>query len=73
MMNFVLERFGLPLCILYKEDKALYYEALQKGQQQGDQKPFFDFMYRQYEQHLQEEITRAQGLNLTEPKKGRSL
>jgi Fic family protein len=73
LMNFVLERFGLPLCILYKEDKTLYYEALQKGQQQGDQKPFFDFMYWQYEKHLQDEITRAQGLNLTKPKKRRSL
>jgi Fic family protein len=73
LMIFLLERFSLPLCILYKEDKAQYYEALQKGQQQGDQRPFYDFMYRQYEKHLQEEITRAQGLNLTEPKKGRSL
>lgn len=73
MMNFVLERGGLPLCILYQEDKALYYEVLQKGQQQNDQQPFFNFMYWQYEKHLQEEITRVQGLNLKEPKKGRSL
>ena len=72
LMNFVLERSGLPLCILYQEDKAQYYEVLQKGQQQGDQQPFFDFMYQQYEKHLQQEITRAQSLNL-EPKKGRSL
>ncbi len=73
MMNYVLERSGLPLCILYKEDKALYYEALQKGQQQGVLQPFYDFMYRQYEKHLLEEISRAQGLNLEQPKKGRSL
>lgn len=73
LMNYVLERSGLPLCVLYKEDKALYYEALKKGQQQGDQQPFYDFMYHQYQKHLQEEITRAQGLNLDEPKKGRSL
>ena len=72
LMNFVLERSGLPLCILYQEDKARYYEVLQKGQQQGDRQPFFDFMYRQYEKHLQEEITRAQKLN-PEPKKGRGL
>lgn len=73
LMNFVLERSGLPLCILYQEDKAQYYEVLQKGQQQSDQQPFFNFMYRQYEKHLQEEITRAQGLNLKEPKKGRGI
>ncbi len=73
LMNFVLERSGLPLYILYQEDKAQYYEVLQKRQQQNNQQPFFDFMYRQYEKHLQEEITRAQGLDLKEPKKGRGL
>ena len=72
LMNFVLERSSLPLCILYREDKALYYEVLQKGQQQGDQQPCFDFMYQQYEKHLQEEIIRAQKLN-PEPKTGRGL
>lgn len=73
LMNFLLERSGLPLCILYKEDKAMYYEVLQKGQQQGNQQPFFEFMYQQYEKHLKEEIIKAQGLSLKEPKKGRSL
>jgi len=63
LMNFVMERSGLPLCILYKENKALYYEVLQKGQQQGDQLAFLDFMYRQYKKHLQEEIIRAQNLS----------
>lgn len=73
LMNYLFERSRLPLCILYKEDKTMYYEALQKGQQQGDQLPFYDFMYNQYYKHLQEEISRAQGLNLEQPKKGRRL
>ncbi len=70
LMNFLLERSSLPLCILYKEDKAIYYEVLQKGQQQGNQQPFFEFMYQQYEKHLKEEIIKAQGLSLKEPKRG---
>ena len=73
LMNFVLERSRLPLCILYQEDKAQYYEVLQIGQQQGNQQPFFDFMDRQYQKYLQEEISRAQSLKLDQPKKGRSL
>lgn len=74
LMNFILERSCLlPLCILYKEDNALYYKSLQKGQQQGDQQPFYDFMYLQYEKHLQEEITRARAIRPQEPKKGRGI
>jgi Fic family protein len=73
LMNFVLERSRLPLCILYQEDKARYYEVLQKGQQQGDQQPFYDFMYRQYEKYLLEEIARAQSLDIKDPNKGRGL
>lgn len=73
LMNFIMEYSGLPLCILYKEDKAMYYEVLQKGQQHGDQRPFFDFMHRQYEKHLQEEINKAQELNGKEPEKGKTM
>lgn len=73
LMNFILERSGLPLCLLYKEDKARYYEALQIGQQQGDQQPFYDFMYQQYAKHLEKEITRARALRPDELKKGRGV
>jgi Fic family protein len=73
LMNFILERFKLPLCILYQEDKAQYYEVLAKGQQQGDLEPFFVFMSQQYKKHLQEEIQRSEALNPEPPKEGRSL
>lgn len=68
-MNFLLEGSGLPLCILYKDDKAMYYEVLQKVQQQGNQQPFFEFMYQHYEKLLQDEIIKAQGLTLKKEKR----
>jgi Fic family protein len=73
LMNFILERFKLPLCILYQEDKAQYYEVLAKGQQQGDLELFFVFMFQQYKKHLQEEIKWSEALNIEPPKQGRSL
>jgi Fic family protein len=72
-MNFILERCKLPLCIVYQEDKARYYEVLAKGQQQGDQQPFFAFMSQQYQKQLKEEIRRAEALLPEPPKQGRSL
>jgi Fic family protein len=72
-MNFILERCKLPLCIVYQEDKARYYEALAKGQQQGEQQPFFAFMSQQYQKQLKEEIRRAEALLPEPPKQGRSL
>ena len=57
LMNYLQRYFGLPLAIVFSEDKAAYFEALQQTRKEEDIQIFFDFMYGQYNKHLQQEIT----------------
>lgn len=56
LMNFVQEYFGLPLAIVYQQDKNDYFEALIASRKQENTKPFEDFMANQYQKFLSQEI-----------------
>jgi Fic family protein len=73
LMNYIQAYHGLPLAIVFKEDKADYYVALQETRKQEDMQIFYAFMFEQYSKHLEQEIasyTQAMSQK-TEPKKGK--
>lgn len=73
LMNYIQAYHGLPLAIVFKEDKADYYVALQETRKQEDMQIFYAFMFGQYRKHLEQEIisyTEAMSQK-TEPKKGK--
>jgi Fic family protein len=73
LMNYIQAFYGLPLAIVFKEDKADYYVALQETRKKEDLQIFHDFMFSQYSKHLEQEITaykKAMSQKL-EPKKGK--
>ena len=73
LMNYIQAYHGLPLAIVFKEDKADYYVALQETRKQEDMQIFYAFMFGQYRKHLEQEIasyTQAMSQK-TEPKKGK--
>ncbi len=57
LMNYLQVFFNLPMAIVFKEDKAAYFEALQATRKKEDINIFRDFMYAQYEKYLHKEIT----------------
>lgn len=73
LMNYIQAYHGLPLAIVFKEDKADYYVALQETRKQEDIQVFFAFMFGQYRKHLEQEITSyTQAMSQkAEPKKGK--
>jgi Fic family protein len=56
LMNYIQAVFGLPLAIVFKEDKSDYFTALQESRKQENIQPFYTFMYLQYEKYLTLEI-----------------
>lgn len=72
LMNYIQAYYGLPLAIVFKEDKADYYVALQETRKQEDLQIFNTFMFEQYAKHLEQEITSyTQAMSQkTIPKKG---
>ncbi len=56
LMNYLQLCFNLPLSIVFKEDKAAYFEALQQTRKVEDIEIFRNFMYLQYAKYLQQEI-----------------
>ncbi len=56
LMNYLQLYFGLPMSMVFKEDKAAYFEALQQTRLKEDISIFRNFMYSQYEKYLQLEI-----------------
>lgn len=57
LMNYIQAYHGLPLAIVFKEDKTDYYIALQETRKQEDMQIFYAFMFGQYRKHLEQEIT----------------
>lgn len=73
LMNYVQYRFGLPLAIVFAEDRVNYLNALIEANKQQDLEIFHSFMFGQYAKHLQREITRYQQMennNTNDKKKG---
>jgi Fic family protein len=56
LMNYLQLYFNLPPGIVFKEDKATYFEALQQTRQQEDLNIFRNFMASQYSKYLRQEI-----------------
>ncbi|MHA4811317.1 Fic family protein [Flavitalea flava] len=73
LMNYIQAYHGLPLAIVFKEDKTDYYVALQETRKQEDIQIFYTFMFEQYIKHLEQEIsTYSQAMSpKNEPKKGK--
>ena len=62
-MNYLQLYFGLPMSIVFKEDKAAYFEALQQSRKLEDIGIFRKFMYSQYEKYLLIEIEKFEAMN----------
>lgn len=58
-MNYIQQKAGLPLGIVFKEDRKDYIQALTDSRQKEDVSIFTGFMYGQYSKFLQEEIKKA--------------
>lgn len=56
LMNYIQAYFQLPLALVFKEDKAAYYTALQDTRKTEDIEVFYNFMFSQYQKFLEEEI-----------------
>lgn len=48
LMNFILKQSGYPMLDVPYKDRAEYYNALQKCQLDGVEKPFVDYCYKEY-------------------------
>ncbi|UFH57639.1 hypothetical protein LN737_30605 (plasmid) [Spirosoma sp. KNUC1025] len=67
-MNYVQQYHGLPLSLVYAQDRTAYIAALEESRRQEAIKPIPDFMYGQLTQFLSQEIARLSKPQL--PKKG---
>ncbi len=65
LMNYLQLYFNLPLSIVFKEDKAVYFEALQQTRKEEDITIFRTFMFAQYAKYLQPEIDKFEKLDKT--------
>ncbi len=70
LMNYLQLYVGLPMSIVFKEDKATYFEALQQTRKQEDTGIFRNFMYNQYEKYLLLEIEKFEAINKSNKKGG---
>lgn len=58
LMNFIQCKYELPLGIIFVEDKANYYEALNSVRKTDSFDEYNYFMFSQYEKYLQSEINK---------------
>ncbi len=70
LMNYLQLCAGLPMAIVFKEDKAEYFESLQQTRQHEDITIFRKFMYGQYAKYLQKEIEKFEKMKNSEKKNG---
>jgi len=56
LMNYIQHFYGEPLSVVHLEDKAAYFNALEKTRSTKNPKVFSTFMYSQLEKHLKSEI-----------------
>jgi len=68
LMNFIQHWCGLPLSIVFKEDKAEYFKSLIDARANEDISIFRSYMYEQTAKHLAEEIRKYK--ELKNPGKG---
>ena len=58
LMNYVQRYHGLPISLVYVEDRQAYINALEQSRRQAYPKPMLDFMYSQLTTFLQMECDR---------------
>jgi len=58
LLNFFLMTRGHPPLIIYEEDKAAYYAALEAYDKAEDIAPMYDFLYYQTERTWEKTLTR---------------
>jgi Fic family protein len=56
LMNFILHTHNLPLAVLFKEDKLEYINALQDSRKSEDISIFHEFMFKQLQKHLSNQL-----------------
>ena len=67
-MNYLQLHFNLPPAIVFKEDKAAYFKALQQTRKNEAMDIFRNFMYGQYEKYLLQEIDKFESMKKEKPK-----
>ncbi|WP_315039163.1 Fic family protein [Capnocytophaga sputigena] len=68
LMNFIQQWYGLPLGIVFAEDKVAYYEALNSVRTNENFEAYNAFMFSQYAKHLQNEIAKEKEFREKEDK-----
>ncbi len=68
LMNYFQLLFNLPLSIVFKEDKAAFFDALMQTRKEEDISIFRKFMNEQYAKYLQQEIDKFEHINPDELK-----
>lgn len=71
LMNYLQLHFQLPTCIVFKEDKAEYFESLIQTRKQQDINIFRNFMYSQYKKYLSLEIEKFEVIKKSDTTKGK--
>ncbi|WP_461130492.1 Fic family protein [Spirosoma aerophilum] len=61
LMNYVQHYQGLPMSLVFVEDRRAYIQALEQSRHQVSPKPMLDFMYSQLTTFLQLECDRLSG------------
>ena len=62
LMNYFQQYFKLPLAIVFSENKAAYFDALEAARNTENMEPFRDFMVGQYAKQLNAEIQKFEQL-----------
>ncbi len=71
VMNYLQQRFELPMSIVFKEDKTEYFESLIETRKQKDITIFRNFMYSQYVKYLSLEIEKFEAMKNQDTSKGK--
>lgn len=58
-MNYIQHYYDQPLTVVFREDKALYFSALEQSRQMEDMTPFRKFMYAQHIKSLEHQLIRS--------------
>jgi Fic family protein len=72
LMNFIQALYNLPLTIVFKEDKADYFQALIDTRKKEDISVFREFMYSQTAKYLLAEIEKFKQANNSDRQKDKS-
>jgi Fic family protein len=56
LMNYIQAGLGLPLSIVFQQDRIRYINSLEASRVKESENPFVDFMYSQYSKFLKKEI-----------------